>query len=112
MNIVVGEGGVPLATAAGQTAGNASAAAAKADLDLMTPGSDVQPINAGNDNGDLTGGTCRGFWCSADATLAVVLSSGQTRTIYVAAHVIYPVRVTRLKATGTTLNSGYFHPIY
>lgn len=44
MEIVVGEGGVPLATAAGQTAGNASAAAAKTNLDAIKAA--VAPVAA------------------------------------------------------------------
>ncbi len=78
---------------------------------VVTPADDVIPLTVGDDSNDLPA-VCKGFYCTADATLVIITKAGQTRTIAVAAHVVYPIRVSRLKATGTSLNSGSFVALY
>lgn len=79
---------------------------------VMTPADDALPLSAGDDSSDLSLGICKAFFCTADATVAVVTKAGNERSLAVAAHVIYPIRVSRLKATGTALNSGAFVALY
>lgn len=83
---------------------------------VMAPFEDVVPYTTGSDANadapDLTDGVCSGFYCSVDMTLKITTPAGGVRTIAVAAHVVYPIRVRRLWTSGSTFNSGSFYAGY
>ena len=56
-----------------------------------------------NNSADLPEGTCRGIYVGVSGDLAVVSESGSEVTLTaLAAGVLHPISITRVKSTGTT----------
>lgn len=71
------------------------------------------PITSGSDTADLAGGTCRGFYISADCSLTFLDRRGTSRGPYtLIGGQTYPWRVSRVMATGSTFGSAQFVPLY
>jgi hypothetical protein len=64
------------------------------------PASDCYPISP-NDGADLPV-PIRAFYATGEGDVSVVTASGSTRTIPVAAFMIVPLAVVRVRASGTT----------
>lgn len=77
------------------------------DKSIMAPARDLVPVTPDDDN-DLAGGICRGIAFAGAGALAVTMANGQDRTIasgVLAAGVLHPIRIKRIKAAGTTATS-------
>lgn len=70
------------------------------------------PITAGNDAADLAGGTCRGFYVSADCTLKMTNRLGVASTFTLIGGQTYPWRIARVWATGSAFGTAQFVPLY
>lgn len=55
-----------------------------------------------SDADDLTGGICRGLYVGVAGDIAVMWPDGTTGTVKAAANGYHPLRVRRVRSTGTT----------
>jgi hypothetical protein len=65
---------------------------------------------APSDSADLPGGVTRGLLVGADGDVAVVYANGLEDTLFLAAGIVHPIQVVRIKSTGTTatdIKAGY-----
>ena len=67
---------------------------------LESPATDLAEVTP-NDTSDLTS-VSRALNVSGDGTVRVTTLDGTTATVYIAAGITFPLRVTRVWQTGTT----------
>ena len=63
-----------------------------------------------NDSTNLPGGVTRALLVGADGNVAVVYANGSEDTLFLAAGIVHPISVARVKSTGTTatgVKAGY-----
>lgn len=57
------------------------------------------------DGTDLPGGVTRALLVGADGDVAVTYANGMSDTLFLAAGIVHPIQVARVKSTGTTATS-------
>lgn len=58
------------------------------------------PVTASNDT-DLPDGVTRGLLVATEGDVAVTYANGRTDTIFLAAGMVHPIQVARVRSTGT-----------